>query len=136
MKKFYKRYKEIINYTILGIFITIISVESYATFRLYIPNYNVSTFLSWIATVLFVYVTSRIFVFESKNDNIKKELFAFITSRLILLAFEMLLMIIFITIFEINDLDAKLIIQIIIFILNYFISKKYIFKKNSKLYVN
>ena len=70
----YKRNKEIINYIIVGGCTTIVSVVSYYLFRLFISDYLICTVLSWIVSVLFAYVTNRIFVFESKVKNIIVEL--------------------------------------------------------------
>lgn len=129
IREIYIKNKEIINYIIVGGFTTIVSVGSYAIFRLFIADYNISTVLSWVCAVIFAYVTNRIFVFESKSKEVKKEFLKFVTSRLVTLASEMTVMIILVSVLLINDMAAKIIVQFIILVLNYFLSKLLVFKK-------
>lgn len=125
----YKKYKEIIHYLIVGVLTTIVSLASYYLFRLFISNYQVCTILSWITAVLFAYVTNKIFVFESKNKNIIKEFSEFVGARIMTLLFEMLFMFVTVELIHINDRIAKLIVQVFITILNYVLSKLFVFKK-------
>ena len=65
-----KKYKEIVNYVIVGGFTTIVSILSYYFFRIFLQNYVLCTILSWIAAVSFAYITNRKYVFHSKEKNI------------------------------------------------------------------
>ena len=51
--KIYQKYKEIINYLIVGVLTTVVSVACYTLFRIIIQKYMICTILSWIAAVLF-----------------------------------------------------------------------------------
>ena len=77
----YYKNKEIINYLIVGGLTTLVSIGSYALFRVFISNYMVCTVLSWIAAVLFAYITNRVFVFESKDKNVLAEFVKFVSCR-------------------------------------------------------
>lgn len=129
LKNMYEKQKEIINYIIVGGLTTVVSVGSYAMFRTFISDYNISTVLSWICAVLFAYITNRIFVFESKAENIKKEFSVFVTSRLATLGMEIIVMIFLVSIMLVNDMVAKILVQFIILLLNYFLSKFIVFNK-------
>lgn len=125
---FYYKNKEIINYLIVGGLTTLVSVGSYALFRVFISNYMICTVLSWIAAVLFAYVTNRIFVFESKTKNILVEFIKFLSCRLLTLGSEVLVMYILVNILKLNDMISKILVQFIIVVLNYILSKILVFR--------
>lgn len=81
--------------------------------------------------VSFAYITNRLFVFESKSKQIVEEIFKFVSFRLLTLGLEVLLMILFVSLLKINDMIAKIILQVVVLILNYIFSKLLIFKSNS-----
>ena len=126
----YNKYKEIINYLIFGVLTTIVSILSYALFtRIFHIDIYISSVLSWILAVTFAFITNRIFVFNSKERNIILELIKFYLSRLASLGIELLLMYLFVNIFNINDMISKIIVQGIVIVLNYIFSKIFVFKK-------
>lgn len=132
----YNKNKEIINYLIVGVLTTLVSLISYylLTFTILDPNnaikLQIANIISWILSVAFAYITNRKYVFESKNNNIKKELSKFVTSRITTLIIDMALMALFVTILKFNDKIIKIIVQIIIIVLNYIFSKIFVFKEN------
>lgn len=134
IKKTYIKYKEIINYLIFGILTTIISLLTYYLLVYTILNPNnpiqlqIANIISWITCVTFAYITNRIYVFKSKDNNIIKEIIKFYSSRLTTLFLDMLFMHIFVTKLNLNDKLIKITIQIIIIILNYILSKILVFK--------
>ena len=134
----YKKYKEIINYLIIGVLTTLISLISYflLTISLFDPNkaveLSIANILSWIISVTFAYFTNRIFVFESKDKKIIKESVKFCFSRVGTLLIELLIMFIFVNLLEFNDKIIKIIAQVTIIILNYVFSKLFVFTKNKK----
>ena len=129
----YKKYEEIINYIVVGGVTTIISILSYYLFRIILSsntnlNVQISTVFSWIVAVTFAYFANRIFVFKSNNSRIT-EAVKFVTSRIMSLLIEMLVMFILTSVVKINDKVAKVLVQFIIVILNYLFSKIFVFKK-------
>lgn len=84
--------------------------------------------LAWFFSVLFAYVTNRIWVFESVNSNILKECALFFGGRLFSGAVDTGLMYLFIDILTIGDVISKIVIQVIVVVLNYVISKLVVFK--------
>ena len=135
IKTIYLKHKEIINYLIVGILTTIVSLLSYYILVITILNPNnplelqLANITSWIIAVIFAYITNRKFVFNSKNNNILKEALKFCTSRLTTLFIDMFLMFILVSKLNFNDKTIKIIIQIIVTILNYIISKLLVFKE-------
>ena len=127
---FYRNHLEVINYLFIGGCTTVISILSYALFAKVCDfDLVVSNVLSWIIAVLFAYFTNRVIVFNSKNKNYLKEFISFTGSRVITLILDTLLMILFVRSLGMNDMIAKLIVQIVVIIGNYLISKLLVFKK-------
>ncbi len=135
MINLYNKNKEIINYLIIGVLTTIVSLVSYYLLTITILDplnvieLQIANIISWILSVLFAYVTNRKYVFASKNKNIKKEISKFVSSRLTTLFIDMLLMALFVSILNFNDKIIKLIVQIIVIVLNYIFSKLFVFKE-------
>ena len=128
----YKKYKEIIDYVIVGALTTFVSIASYWVLRLIINNYMINTIISWICAVLFAFFANRKYVFRSKSDKILDEFSKFVGCRLLTLGMEIVLMYVFVSLFKINDMIAKIILQVIILILNYVFSKFFVFVKTKK----
>ncbi|MFA5603974.1 MAG: YfhO family protein [Bacilli bacterium] len=129
----YNKYEEIINYLIAGGLTTIVSIGSYAAFaKLMSINYIISSVLSFILAVVFAYFVNKIFVFKTNfKDNLAvlKEAYQFIKYRLLSLVMDVVLMILFVELLHIDDLIAKIVVQVAVVVANYFFSKIFIFKK-------
>ena len=85
--------------------------------------------LSWIAAVTFAYFTNRKYVFESKNEKRLQEAAAFYGSRVTTLLLDMLCMFLMVTLMGWNDKVAKLIVQVLVTVANYILSKFLVFRK-------
>lgn len=121
--------RELILYILFGVLTTLVNIIVYFFFaRLLSIHYLLANVLAWFFSVLFAYITNRIWVFESKNDNIIKECTFFIGGRLFSGAVDTGLMYLFIDILSVGDFISKIVIQIIVVILNYLLSKLVIFK--------
>ncbi len=142
IKELYKKYEEIINYLIIGGLTTVVSLGvKYALLFTILDAKNafqlqVAVVVSWICAVAFAYVTNRIFVFKSKSKEIFKEIVSFVSSRLLTLGLEMLIMWFFVTLLKLNS-DTWVVIwtivsQIFVIVLNYVFSKLFVFKKGKK----
>ncbi|MDD2518764.1 MAG: YfhO family protein [Bacilli bacterium] len=129
----YNKYEEIINYLIAGGLTTVVSISSYAVFaKLMNINYIISSVLSFVLAVVFAYFVNKIFVFKTNfKDKIAvlKESYQFIKYRLLSLGMDVMLMILFVELLHIDDLIAKIVVQVAVVIANYFFSKIFIFKK-------
>lgn len=122
--------KEILKYLIVGGLTTVVSIVSYYIVRLFIENYLVCTVISWIFAVAFAYITNRVFVFNSKRENVFKECTEFVFSRILSLVAEVAVMYLLVDFLNISDKISKIIVQVIIVILNYIFSKLFVFKEN------
>ena len=134
----YKKYQEIINYLIVGVLTTIVSIVTYFIFSLILDIENnilfmLANVLSWICAVVFAYITNKKFVFNTTTSNKKEEVKVFsmfVSSRITTLLIELAFMFITVKVILINDKFAKVIAQFIVIVLNYILSKLFVFKKN------
>jgi len=121
--------KELLLYVVFGVLTTLVNIVVYFIFaRLFGINYLISNIIAWVLSVLFAYVTNRIWVFESKSTNIIKEMSLFFGGRIFSGVVDTGLMYLFIDILSIGDFISKIVIQVIVVILNYVISKVIVFK--------
>lgn len=138
IKKLYEKYKEIINYVIVGFLTTVVALATYyiCVFTFLNPEnaleLQIANILSWIAGVAFAYFTNRKYVFNSNNPNKLKEAAMFTLSRLVTLILDMLIMGLGVSILKFNDKIVKLISQVVVVIGNYVFSKLFVFKKTDK----
>ena len=126
--------REILRYLIVGGLTTLVSLGTYylLVWRWLDPTdgiqLQVANVISWIAAVTFAYLTNRFFVFKSKNPNMLKEAAAFFVSRVGTLLMEMGLMFLGVTVLQWNDKIMKLIVQFLVMVGNYIISKLLVFR--------
>lgn len=152
MKKIIEKYKEIITYVIFGVLTTVVNFAAFWLFTRILGDklYLVNNAIAWIISVVFAYITNKLFVFESKSWNGKvifKEILEFFLARIFSFLIEeggLLLLVSLLKFdrfsfeifgFEITgQLIAKVVLAVIVVILNYFFSKFIIFnkKENSK----
>ncbi|MBR6005196.1 MAG: GtrA family protein [Clostridia bacterium] len=97
-------------------------------------EYLDSTFIAWVAGVLFAFFTNKLFVFESKSwapSVAVKEFAGFVGARTFSLFIELLCMFLLVTILNLNELLSKIIVGVVVVVLNYIFSKLLVFR-NSK----
>lgn len=135
VKSLYGKYKEIINYLIVGVLTTVVSLGVYygCVMTVLSPEnpieLQIANVASWVAAVTFAYVTNRTFVFGSKRKNIWKEMTSFYCSRVSTLIMDMLIMFVAVSILSVNDKIAKIFVQVVVTVANYLLSKFFVFNK-------
>lgn len=138
IKSLYKKYREIINYLIVGGLTTVVSLGVYygCVMTFLDPKspiqLQIANVISWIAAVTFAYFTNRKYVFESHEKNILKEVTSFYAARVSTLLLDMLTMFILVTLLGMNDKIAKLLVQVIVTVVNYILSKFLVFKQEKE----
>lgn len=128
----YNKYREVILYLFFGGLTTLVNIVSFFLLRQFDFSVYISNVIAWILSVLFAFVTNKLFVFESKGKSKKentKELVSFFGFRLLSLGFDMVAMYVFISLINLKELIAKIISNIVVIIMNYVFSKLLIFKK-------
>lgn len=141
LKALYLQYKEIVNYLFFGGLTTFVSWAAYALFVGGLKTgVTAGNILSWICAVTFAFVTNKLWVFESRTwiwPVWLKEAAGFYGGRLFSGAVELgglpLLMRLGLDqdLFGVEGLPAKIVISVVVIILNYFISKFFVFRRKS-----
>lgn len=139
MKKFIKKLidkywtKENISYIFWGLMTTLVSIIVYYLLIYFIPSLmeEAANAVAIALSILFAYVTNKRYVFHSKCANFKKlllEFWSFVSCRLISAVIEELLLSFFIRIINANEYLSKLFVCAVIFVINYAMSKLFIFR--------
>lgn len=129
----FKKYKEQISYLFFGGCTTLVNiVVYYLATRVFGIGILWSTTLGWVFSVTFAYVTNKIWVFESKTNGITgllKEAFHFYLCRGATYFVDLAAMELFVEVFMLPDMLIKIIANVVIILLNYILSKVFIFRK-------
>lgn len=130
---FYKKYKELLLYLFFGGLSFIVSIATYALFNVGMNiNELIANVLSWIITVMFAFLTNRVWVFQSTTNGVAefvKQMLVFYSGRVITLVVEEVILLVFITWLGFNSMLIKVIAQVIVILLDYVISKLVVFRK-------
>lgn len=146
MKELYRKHKEIILYAFFGAATT--AVNFIVTFVIQKVfglagegvEFTITNTIAWVCAVAFAYVTSHLYVFESKAHGAKAitvEAAKFVGSRIFTGIIEMLmptgLVALGVTgsLFSFKGFWAKAITGVVVIILNYVLSKLFVFRKKS-----
>lgn len=134
---FYKKNKEMLLYLFFGGLSFIVSVATYAFFNVTVGMTAViANIWSWIITVLFAFLTNRIWVFAAPTETILdfvKQMISFYAGRVVTLVIEEVILYVGIDVMGGNSIVVKVIAQVIVIVLNYVISKLWIFKKDEEV---
>lgn len=98
-------------------------------------NELIANFFSWVLAVLFAYVTNKIWVFDAPAGfclPVLGQLAGFFGGRVFTLIVEEIILYVFITRMSWNGLFIKVLAQIVVIILNYVISKRFVFKTDCR----
>lgn len=129
----YKKYKEVILYIIFGICTTFVNiVVYYICSRILSLKTIESTIIAWMLSVIFAYITNKIYVFHSNKRFLKDvllEIVSFVGCRLLSGIIDIIIMYAFVDIIGINDIIIKILSNIVIIVFNYVASKLFIFRK-------
>ncbi|EPH99571.1 MULTISPECIES: GtrA family protein [unclassified Enterococcus] len=132
-----KGYWEVFIYLFYGGLATVVNIVSFAiALRMFHLSMPVSNTISWICSVLFAFVTNKLWVFHSKSPSfghLAVEFGKFIFYRLVSYGLDMGSMLLLINVLHSNDFVAKIITQILVVIANYVFSKLFIFKETEIL---
>lgn len=131
---FYKKYKEVLMYLFFG---GIAFFLNLGLFILFHDMMNITVLIAnvicWVICVLFQFFTNRTWVFDghvNSADEFVKQMGSFFGGRIFTLVVEEVILAIFITWLGLNSTIVKLVAQVIVIVLNYVVSKLFVFKSN------
>lgn len=129
IKDSFKIYKQIFKFASISIISFLIDYILYTLFTLNL-NLTLSNILARIISATFNYICNKNIVFNNKN-KLYKSVYKYIVLALfiIILNTSILNLLVYLSV---NKYIAKIITEILLFIFNYFIQKKIIFKEDDK----
>ena len=137
LEKLFKKLitKEVILYIIFGILTTIINLGSFYIMNSILDwDENISNFIAIVLAVLVAYITNKDLVFHSEAKSIKDRVIQFVKfmiGRVFTMIVEFVGGIILFQL-PIPNIISKAFLTLIVIILNFFISKFFAFKRESK----
>lgn len=129
-----KQSSEVILYLIMGVLTTVVNVVAFFILVHVHMDYKLATTVAWIVSVVFAYVTNKLYVFKSETKTKKalvKELISFFWFRLLSYFIDIGSMILMVSYMSTNEAIAKIIANVIVIVANYGFSKWFIFKNKS-----
>lgn len=132
LKKLCIQYKEFILYGIFGVLTTVVNIIVFYLLDAVHVNIYISNTCAFIISVIFAYVTNKLFVFESKSwkkNIVIKESISFLSARIFSYFLDMGTIYLLVDVLKKNKLISKIIANVIVIVVNYITSKVLIFKK-------
>lgn len=135
LKQLWKKHKELILYVFFGGCTTLINIISYFACRelMHLPVVPADV-LAWLVSVIFAYVTNKLFVFESKSWRLMlvlKEGAAFLAARVFSLGVDVAMLYVTVTVLGWWELPMKVLANVVVIVINYIFSKWIIFRKDA-----
>ena len=133
MKGLLRKNRELISYLVFGVLTTAVNYITYLLFAPLFATTTVPTAIAWVLSVIFAYITNRIFVFRSTARGWKALLFevvSFFGARVLSGVLDVAFMWVFADYMGFDDKWMKLISNVFVIIFNYITSKLVVFRKN------
>ena len=131
MEPFYRKHKEILLYLFFGGVTFAVSIATYAFFISVLgADALVANIFSWIFAVSVAYITNRLWVYESNAIGwraVLKEMGKFFSGRIATLLVEEMRLLVLIKWLHFDNMAVKVVAQIVVILLNYVISKLWVF---------
>lgn len=128
--------KESVRYIIIGVCTTAVNFIGFACFyNLLDLGLNLSNFISISLSIIFAFFANKTVVFSSAFESITRtfaEFLGFVGGRILTMVIEIFGVWLLVTVIEFNEYASKLLIQVIVLILNYIISKYFVFRRSER----
>lgn len=129
----FRKYREQILYVVFGGLTTLINMAAYWLLCdvLRVPN-TPSVAIAWLLSVIFAFVTNKLFVFDSKatdKASLTREALSFFSCRALTGLMDLVIMYVAVDLLHGPNLVWKLISNVLVIIINYVASKLFIFRK-------
>lgn len=125
------KYREALSYLIFGGLTTVINIAVYYICAAIGMPTAIANAIAWGISVLFAYITNRIWVFRSHSSGkaLMKEFGSFVACRVATGVLDEIIMIVGVDVLGIWGLGVKIFANILVIILNYIFSKLLIFRR-------
>ncbi len=135
IRKLWNQYKELLLYVFFGGCTTLINIVSYFVCRQWLRLAVVpADVAAWFLSVVFAYITNKLFVFESKSwqaRTVAKEAAEFFAARVFSLGVDVAMLYVTVELLGWWEMPMKIAANVVVIIINYILSKWIIFKKDA-----
>lgn len=132
MQQLWNRYKEVILYLVFGVCTTLVNIIVYYLCAHPLGMKTVpGTCIAWAVSVLFAYITNKIWVFESRSRDMKevlREMVSFVSCRIATGVLDLVIMYLCVDVMHMPDMWIKIASNVLVVVLNYLASKLFIFR--------
>lgn len=132
LEPFYKMHKEVLMYLFFGGIAFFLNIALFVLFHGIMQITElIANIICWVLCVLFQFFTNRTWVFDGHVDGpaaFFKQMGSFFGGRVFTLLVEEIILAIFITWLGLNSMIVKLVAQVVVIVLNYVVSKLFVFK--------
>ena len=137
MKAFLKKHHELVLYGICGVPTIAANFVTYFVMAAFHISTVMCALAATLASVAVAYMTNKVWVFHTKRNKKRdafKEFVSFLTCRLLTGFMEVVLLVVCVDMLKLEAYETfiKLCVTIFVIALNYFASKKLIFKDNNQ----
>ena len=123
--------REIFWYVFFGALTTLINIVAYWMLYYVISASNtMSTIIAWVLSVIFAYITNKLWVFEKGDKSTLKEAAEFFIARLSTGILDLFVMYVFVELLLFEGGIIKILSNVIVVVLNYLLSKLFVFRKS------
>lgn len=126
--------REFISYVVFGLLTTIVNIAIFEIGMKLGIVYGIANIIAVIGAKLFAYVTNKLFVFQHKCANAKElviEIIKFVFARGFTGLVDIFGMFLAVELLSADKTITKCVLQVIVIILNYILSKKVVFKDSA-----
>ncbi|MDR2044418.1 MAG: GtrA family protein [Clostridium sp.] len=134
-RKVYQAHEEIVNYLVVGVLTTVVSLGAKflcaaTILDAEVPWQNMAlSLVNWTTGVAFAYFTNRKFVFKSKEQDRLKEAAKFVVSRISTLLLDAVINLVMVNLMGLGTFFATLFSAVAVTVANYIFSKLFVFRK-------
>ena len=126
MRELINKNQELFKYLIFGVLTTLVNILCFFILDKFNIDIYINNTISWIVSVIFAFITNKLYVFESKNLDIKtifKEGISFFGARIFSYFVDMGTIYLLYDGLRIDKLISKIVSNVIVIIINYIFSK-------------
>ena len=126
MRELINKNQELFKYLIFGVLTTLVNILCFYILDKFNIDIYINNTISWIVSVIFAFITNKLYVFESKSLDIKtifKEGMSFFRSRIFSYFVDMGTIYLLYDGLRIDKLISKIVSNVIVIIINYIFSK-------------
>lgn len=137
IKELWSKYKDAIPYLFFGVLTTLVNIGLFTWFAYPLNwNYQIANVVAYFLSVVFAYVTNKLWVFNSHTNTWKSfwlEMGSFFLFRAASWVIDQGTMTIGVSLLGQSKFIVKIVANVVVVVLNYVFSKFIIFRKRDKL---